>query len=65
MRCSPEESNAVIFGVSCGGTSVGLYWTVRRHWPEDINVLFTALSTLNLVKMECIRKGRLLVHVGV
>jgi len=56
MRCSPEESNAVIFVGSCEGTPVGSYQTVRRHWQEDINALFTALSTLNLVKMEWFRK---------
>ena len=63
MRCSPKESSAVICGVSCRGRWVGLYQTVRRHWPEDINALFTALSTLNLVKMEWFRKGRLFVCV--
>jgi hypothetical protein len=63
MRCSPKESNAVICGVSCRGTWVGLYQTARRHWPEDINVLFTALSKLSLMKMEWFRKGRLFVCV--
>jgi hypothetical protein len=52
----PEESIAVISRVSCRGAAAVLCQTARPHWPQQNNVFFTALWTLNLVKMELFRK---------